>query len=433
MKFVHFGCWNNIKCQDLSEPNYRDIVLDYIRQYEKDSEFIIVSGDNWYNQKSVDPLEPDDKTKYKFYFTNILSSGLYKLYDIGKPCYMILGNHDESADQVPLEIKKDCMVNTLKYYISRINSGQMDIKTPTLQELAHFAASKRSKSSKSKDSKSKSKGTKSTKENRTPNTPSSPGTKLVLFKSKDEIEYINYEAEKIIIVFINTNILEHNNQETVQSYLTDLQALLSKHPDKLKLVVGHNQILSQSTSKIKTLCKNQSIIKQFINILSPHRAVYLCADTHNFQISKIEDIVQILVGTGGALPDTINTPDNKVRKVHFDYSVDKAYTVDGFYHNSYGYSVIDITDDNSIRVSYKHILDTDGAPVFKEYVYLVDQNHNITQQHHAVNIDVINESILEASKASKASICTDLDASNLVINTSPNIKGSEKYCYRAQK
>jgi predicted MPP superfamily phosphohydrolase len=411
MRCIHFGCWNQIQCPVVN--NYRDIVIDYIKQNEQDSAFMIVAGDNWYNNKSTDP---SDNQIYKFYFTNILKSGLYKLYDIKKPCYMILGNHDEAVDSSVLNIKKDCMLNTIKYYIKEINKGTSDIPTPALQDLAMFASSKQNEIIPERSSQ------------RSPNKSlANKETQLVLFESKSKIDSIEY-GNNVVIIFINTNIFESSVDATISSYMAKLEEKLQEYPGKKKFVVGHNQILSQSTNKIKKFCKNDNTIKKVIELLSSHFVIYLCADTHNFQITKIKNIVQVLVGTGGAIPDALSAADNKVS---FTYN---SYTIEGYYHNSYGYSLIDIDDNGTIKVIYKHLIDIDGNPVSKEFVYQIDYSTQHISMNSTTNITQLTEDMIQINKNVAEELCTHLNVQNLVKNTSTDIKDSnDKYCYKGAK
>lgn len=90
-KFVFFGCWNNINCD--SEYIYRDIVLDYISNNEKDVKQIYIAGDNWYtNKKIINNIE------YKLYIPDILRTGYDKLYRMDKDIYIAVGNHDVDKD-----------------------------------------------------------------------------------------------------------------------------------------------------------------------------------------------------------------------------------------------------------------------------------------------------------------------------------------------
>lgn len=109
-----------ISCDKEEKYNYRDIILNYINQYESDYKAVIISGDNWYTNEYTNK----DAQKYKMYFTNILHSGLYKLYELHKQVHIILGNHDEDIDKLDHmnEYKIDCMLNTEKFYIDLINN-----------------------------------------------------------------------------------------------------------------------------------------------------------------------------------------------------------------------------------------------------------------------------------------------------------------------
>ncbi len=452
MRFIHFGCWNNIDCRTNPVKTYRDIVLDYIKENEPKTgyDFMIVAGDNWYNNKSKDPFDENDVKTYKFYFTNMLHSGLYKLYGIGKPCYIILGNHDENVDESHLELKKNCMLNTLKYYIDNINNGSISVTTPTLQDLADFASKLVSKSKRSYQQSYKRRSIRSSVQSflQSPQ-PSSDsvvslvGSKQSLIKN-DKTKLILYECNpevtvkkcgNTVLIFINTNIFDSKDENTVLLYLASLRYALHKHSDKRKIVVGHNQILSQSTNKVKKLCKSSETMAKFIDLLSSYYVLYLCADTHNFQITKLQNIVQVVVGTGGADPDKL--PINK-HIVHIDYEADHYnYEVNGYYHNSYGYSMIDIDDNTGdITVVYKHLIGTDGSKVNEEYVYKVDfsPEPNIIIYDEPIIIPEVSEDMIENNNNTGAKLCNEFGRTNLVTNTSSDIKdSSDKYCYRVFK
>lgn len=174
---------NNIDC----EYNYRDIVIEYIKKFEKNYEFLIISGDNWYTNKYDD----DDLRSYKMYFTNVLCSGLIKLYALNKDCHIILGNHDEDVDDDYSKLKEDCMLNTEEYNIRLINNNLLLPATISLEELQNQKyirylmqeSVKYTKSSHLSDH------------------------KLILHKCKEEIDYIY--ANDILIIFTNTIELQN--------------------------------------------------------------------------------------------------------------------------------------------------------------------------------------------------------------------------------
>jgi hypothetical protein len=86
-KFIFFGCWNNINCDN--EYIYRNIVLDYLYKNEQDIKQIYLAGDNWYtNKKTI-----GDKV-FKLYLTDVLRTGYEKLYAMNKDIYIAIGNHD---------------------------------------------------------------------------------------------------------------------------------------------------------------------------------------------------------------------------------------------------------------------------------------------------------------------------------------------------
>jgi hypothetical protein len=108
-KFIFFGCWNNINCK--KDYVYRDIVLDYIRDNETEIKQLYIAGDNWY---------PNIRANFKVYLTDILTTGYAKLYAMNKEVYIAVGNHDEDKSNDANILKKDCNINTQKYYLQQI-------------------------------------------------------------------------------------------------------------------------------------------------------------------------------------------------------------------------------------------------------------------------------------------------------------------------
>lgn len=385
MKFILFGCWNNINCEDKTSYNYRDIVIDYINKYEKDYECLFIAGDNWYSNMTSDNI--------KYYFVNILRSGFIKLYNLNKPCHIILGNHDEDIDSMSnfSYLKKNCMLNTEKYVIDNITSP--DILVPDLDYLYNNFTGIHNNS------------------------------QLLLHEAIKIPEYniIN----DIIFIYINTNILSHlypnNNIGDLLEYCNKIEIILSSNKYKKSFVIGHVPITSLSVKKNKDkhtiLSDNANILKKIYDILNKYNSIYLCADTHNFQICNINNIVQIVSGTGGAEPDIVNK--NSYNYIYTDNN--NSYNVKGYLHNSFGYTIVDIQDDNSIIISYKHIIDNDNNPINKSYLYKIDINNNIT---FIEENDMDND--IELNIIEKNELCKNLTLYNVV-------KKNDIFCYRKIK
>jgi hypothetical protein len=113
------------------------------------------------------------------------------------------------------------------------------------------------------------------------------------------------------------------------------------------------------------------LIAKLYDILADNNIIYLCADTHNFSIMKIEHngkvVIQITAGTGGADPDLIKgdyvaNPIVKVVKCYDSGSDSRdsrnsrdKYRISAYALNSYGYVCIEILPSH-ISVSYKQII-----------------------------------------------------------------------------
>lgn len=342
MKFVLFGCWNQIDCEknsgEITLYKYRDIVLDSIKKNEKDYDFLVVAGDNWYSNK---------KESEKYYYTNVLKSGFIKLYELGKECHIILGNHDEDKDNEEIfdddiiKLKKNCMLNTEKYYLHNVTKAE-SFMTPSLEYLYENSSGYINEDNLSK---------------------------LILHESLTNIEYITKNNNAI--VFINTNIFSEHlyPRANISEYINKIETVLDSLKDSKNIfVIGHFPITSYTIkngkNKFTRITSDNNLLNEFIRILTKYRAIYLAADTHNFQTSIIsKKLVQIVSGTGGASPDTISEYSNTTSKYKLD-----NYNIEFYSHNSYGYTVIEILD-SSIIITYKKIIDSNNNIINMEYVY----------------------------------------------------------------
>ena len=153
----------------------------------------------------------------------------------------------------------------------------------------------------------------------------------------------------------------------------------------------------------------------FIDCIKEYKPIYLCADTHNFQITQINnDIVQIVSGTGGAEPDQLFTENEKI-----DYQFINKYNITGYKKNSFGY----------IIVEYIKLIDIENNIVNKKYIYSIIRNNyeiNIKYEgEYKLNTPI---NIIEANKR-KNQLCNNLSEKNLVKDKQNN----DIYCYRKQK
>jgi len=380
-KFIFFGCWNNINCDN--EYIYRNIVLDYIGKNETNIKQIYLAGDNWYtNKKTI-----GDKV-FKLYLTDVLRTGYEKLYGMNKDIYIAVGNHDIESDiksnpsgksktnspsyisptNADNNLKKDCNINTQKYYLKQIKNASelnsyLEISVPTLEGLNGMAVN----------------------------------------ELKEDIlcaEGINIYVDNIGVRYNNDNIIIIINTNNFDK-ITKGRAYLSEIADKISEVKGEQVRRNQGSKKITeqifvmghiplfTYRKNKidkidkiavheinkkkleyrELIASLFDILADNNIIYLCADTHNFSVMRIEHndkvLIQITAGTGGADPDIIKG-NNVITPVSSNeqFSVnaeDKLYKITAYAMNSYGYVSMNIYK-TYINIFYKQII-TDNAEV----------------------------------------------------------------------
>lgn len=357
-KFLFFGCWNNINCK--SEYIYRNMVLDYITKNEKDIKQIYVAGDNWYtNKKKINEEE------FKFYFTEVLRTGYDKLYRMNKEIYIAVGNHDVDIDSDITKstsslslitenlLKKDCNINTQKYYLKKIKKlvdtkNYDEISTPTL-ELLHANSSELSEEKLCENG---------------------------IYIYIDNIG-VRYNADNIIII-INTNKFDDIDLKVGEAYLQDIMKVIKgvymerekKGRGEQIFVMGHIPLFTYKKDRItiheinKKNKEYRKIIVELFNILVEYNIIYLCADTHNFSIMKIShngrELIQITAGTGGADPDIIKgdfaiTPINFIERIVVENDNEMIYDITAYALNSYGYVTIEIYK-KYIDVKYTQII-----------------------------------------------------------------------------
>ena len=379
-KFIFFGCWNNINCD--SEYMYRDIVLDYITKNESDVKQIYIAGDNWYTNKKI-----INEKELKLYITEILRTGYDKLYRMGKDIYIAVGNHDidsnisvskklpsansprsSSGLQIPQssqsasspgsassqqspnaierrkELRKDCNINTQKYYLKQIKE-ETPFENPTLELLQKIKDTELSEAALCEQG-------------------------IYIF-----VENIGvcYNKDSIIII-INTN--KFDDFDEGMQYLSEIENVIMEvkqsqrsRANKQIFVMGHIPLFTNKKNKLsiqdinKKDIRFRQIIYRLFDILTEYNIIYLCADTHNFSIMKITHngkvLIQITAGTGGADPDLIDetpkTPITKKFKDTVNDENDKEFDITAYSVNSYGYASINIVAGN-IYVCYTQVI-----------------------------------------------------------------------------
>ena len=369
--FIFFGCWNNINCK--KEYVYRDIVLDYISLNENAIKQLYIAGDNWYtNERKI------GEANYKVYLTDVLTTGYAKLYAMKKDVYIAVGNHDEDkdGDKGHTLLKKDCNIHTQKYYLRQINEGKLreEAMSPTLNDLQLLALGNQFA-----DNSMCEKG-------------------IYIYVDDIGVRYNNGN----IVIIINTN--RFDDYTTGLKYLGSIKAVI-KRVENAKtteqiFVMGHIPLFDFKPDKTGTATKAANadqiklhkinkkeerydkIILKLFDLFAVHNIVYICADTHNFSIMRIQRennvVIQITAGTGGADPDLLQT----------EYAKQPYYVDDGIFNitayalNPYGYVKIKMEENKRIKVCYTQIIKDEKdktsqsgvLPKTNVFTYRVDMN-----------------------------------------------------------
>ena len=410
--FIFFGCWNNINCENDKEYIYRDIVLDYIRDNEEDIQQLYIAGDNWY--QNVVKIKDRD---FKVYLTDILTTGYDKIYAMNKEVYIAVGNHDEDIDDAKNDVKsgdvksgdtkntliarllkKDCNLNTQKYYLKLIKDRALRENTepPTL-ELLYLLAMKNEL---------------------TDNYMCENG--VYIYTDNIGVRY----NEGNIVIIINTNRLYTEGLKYIRSIQAVIRRVLLNvelyRGDEQIFVMGHIPMFSFKKDVIKPEKIDDEIILGLFNLFAKNKIIYICADTHNFSIMKIQlgnkVVIQITAGTGGADPDVLKSEYTNVAKeceVNTAKPVKHKFHIRAFALNPYGYVSIRKATGYNYMVCYKQIIKEDVVGMsskqskqskqsVKEYTYKISSGvsgdcafESETQHFYNLKIDTY----------SKAAIC----------------------------
>ena len=433
--FIFFGCWNNINCK--KEYVYRDIVLDYISINENAIKQLYIAGDNWYtNERKI------GEANFKVYLTDVLTTGYAKLYAMKKDVYIAVGNHDEDkdGDKGHTLLKKDCNIHTQKYYLRQINEGKLreEAMPPTLNELHLLALGNQFA-----DNSMCEKG-------------------IYIYVDDIGVRYNNGN----IVIIINTN--RFDDYTTGLKYLGSIKAVI-KRVENAKtteqiFVMGHIPLFDFKPDKTGTATKAANadqiklhkinkkeerydkIILKLFDLFAVHNIVYICADTHNFSIMRIQHkegnvVIQITAGTGGADPDLLQT----------EYAVSPYYVNDGIFNiqayalNPYGYVKIKMEENKRIKVCYTQIIKDEKdktsqagvLPKTNVFTYRVDMNTKMientskatttTTATATANAKAKSISDMEVYMSNKQKVCSHPTAGYIT-----NLK-SDVVCYKKNK
>jgi hypothetical protein len=267
---------------------------------------------------------------------------------MNKEVYIAVGNHDEDKDDDANILKKDCNINTQKYYLQQIKKKVLRKDTPPTLELLRSLASRNELAD---------------------NYLCKNGVYIYV----DNIG-VCYNKGNIIII-INTN--RFDDDDTGEKYIRSINTVIrrvnrNKGTEQI-FVMGHVPLFSYKKDDIKLhkINKKDKKYDKFIfklyNIFATHNIIYICADTHNFSIMRIqcEDkvVIQITAGTGGADPDVLKEYIDGIYK-----KVD-IFHIEAYALNPYGYVTIN-TSNNNITVCYTQII-TGTSVKPKRFTYTV--------------------------------------------------------------
>ncbi len=252
--FIFFGCWNNINCSKKEKILNRNVVLALLKKLYSDRP-IILAGDNWYshNKKkkkilktlsqelikrksnlsliikkntktyssSIDSLSIDSNVK--FYPLYVLETGYRKLFEISKNIDIILGNHDINSKNLDnfYDLNKcdqlGCMIKVQNDIIRKILSGDTINKqindTQPIKNIYHY-------------------------------------NDIHLYVCKPEIIQ---KKTGIYFLYLNTNIFEAKNVESINEYRELVSEKLESIDNKIKLlfIVAHHPFFGLKKKKEK--------------------------------------------------------------------------------------------------------------------------------------------------------------------------------------
>jgi hypothetical protein len=250
---------------------------------------------------------------------------------------------------------------------------------------------------------------------------------------------VKYDAtNKIVHIFLNTNIFDKYSHDKILGYINKIPIKINQYSDRKNIFIsGHVPITSkfykEKGGKVlhyTSLSHDIIIMKHFLDILSSLNPIpiYLCSDTHNFQIMSIRHnnkfITQIVAGTGGAEPDDLK-PYMQNMKINYNYIIQNEIDIiDGYYSDSYGYTVIEIKGD-IIKVIYKHIIGINNEHINTSYEYIISKDGQIILQSKKL-LPNINPFILKDANIEKNKQCVNLSPKYLVKSK----KNNDVLCYK---
>jgi hypothetical protein len=401
IKIAAFGCWN-IGCIDGSGQKK---VSELIKKNEKDYEFMIILGDNFYPMKDKDkdkdkvkkdkcsdltsidvinkegfkcppnplindgdkPCKKKDKIKDKELPTikiEDMKKGFECLADIDLPKKLIMGNHDINDG-----INQECVnliyqLNELPKYNPESLPHGYDIKFPYGYDYYN---------------------------------------KLLIIYIDTTIYAPEYSLDKSSDIKVNcyTALKDHNDIMGKQKKF--IIGVLNDYKDKIKhvLICGHEPLL---TYKIKCdIGKDanelgerdkSATIKPLIDLIFEQKKfykdipfTYLCADYHIYQYSKIykdlDYIDQIIVGTGGGSLDNL-TPYTRPKSIVVDkytLEIQKNNVKNDYYNTKVCNCICDLHSHGINHFGYGEIIyNAKTYELIHNFIPIEDCNYFINKQ-----------------------------------------------------
>lgn len=276
--FIHFGCWNNKRCDIEKSENGMSLVIKELLK-KPSPNFYIIAGDNYYPEK----ITTKDK-KIKILNIDNLKSGFHciSLLNEKAPVYMLMGNHDLQYE--------NSLYNNNRELINKCSIIDEEIKYKEIFNFDRYHTLL--------------------------------GNTLILF-----LNSIFYTADKDSSLdcfqlyrpnypsYIYDSIEKIKNfEENILRFLAEIYLSKEKKIENI-IIVAHDPILSRRTKINKENGKKKEIrtplledglifLENIYDFFPEANKYYLCADVHQYQEGIIKlgenEIYQYVVGTGGA-------------------------------------------------------------------------------------------------------------------------------------
>lgn len=309
MRFIHFGCWNNIH-GDLEEN--MEAIQRYIKNGSKKNnkvDFFSIAGDNYYPNKSNSKGE-----KIKTIVEDELREGFELIPNDGRDKFLILGNHDLETNMRLLSSSgRESHDNSCK--ILELERDIVNSRPDTTLDLFKF------------------------------NFDSDTNTLLIFF---DTTMYVKKDFNKFkkcyksFVSIDNSRITRGspNYQNDLNEYQRrKINEEISKYEVIDKIVfIGHHPLiyLKNKDDEIKAksdIPRISDLLSDVHDLLPNSQYYYLCADLHLYQQGEVTfyhddkemKIKQYIVGTGGThldleIPTEYNNTEYTIGDFHYAHN-----------------------------------------------------------------------------------------------------------------